>query len=144
MKKKKNKKKNKHIEVFLYKRSPQKGILFLLMKRIPQRGDFWQPLTGTVEKEETLKETIKREIGEETGITDELKIIDSGYSFEFSENGEDFIEYVYGVKVANNTKIVLSREHDEYKWVDKDEAIKLLKWPGNKAGLKSLCRILKA
>jgi len=134
---------NRHIEVFFYKKTPQKGILFLLMKRIPQRGGFWQPLTGTVEKGETLEETIKREIGEETGITDRLKLINSGYSFEFSENEEDFIEYVYGVEVASDAKIVLSGEHEECRWVDKNEAIRLLKWPGNKVGLGSLCKILK-
>ena len=132
----------KQIEVFLYKRDPKKGFLFLLMRRVPKRGGFWQPLTGGVEDKETLEEAIKRETLEETGVVKLLKLTDSKYCYEFTDEGRHHIEYIFGVEIPINAKIHLSREHDDFQWVNKNEALRLLKWPGNKKGLQRLCKSL--
>lgn len=50
------------------------GVSFLLLHRTPDDGDFWQPLTGTLEDGEKLKSCILRELKEETGI-DERDVI---------------------------------------------------------------------
>jgi len=43
-------------------------IQYLLLKRKPEREDFWQPVTGGLEEGETKIEALKREVREETGI----------------------------------------------------------------------------
>lgn len=134
---------NKQIEVFFCKTTPNNEHLFLLMKRIPARGGFWQPLTGGVEEGETLEEAIKRETFEETGINNIIKLIDIDYQFTFQEKGKSYIEYVFGIEISADTNIKLSYEHDDFVWVGKDKALQLLKWPDNKEGLCKLCQYLK-
>ena len=96
-----------------------------------------------MEDEETLKQTRIREVEEETGIINILKIIDTKCSYEFELQGKNHIEHIYGVQIPIESEIILSDEHDEFKWVDENTAFKLLKWPGNKEGLKILIKILK-
>lgn len=132
----------KQIEVFFYKKLPSREYLFLLMRRVPDRGGFWQPLTGGVEQGETLEVAIKREALEETGVTRLLRVTESVYDYEFTDEGRHHVEYIFGTEVPANTEIRLSHEHDDYQWVNKDEALRLLKWPGNKEGLQRLCKHL--
>lgn len=130
------------IEVFFYKRLPDGKCSFLLMRRVPQRGGFWQPLTGGVEQGETFEEAVRREALEETGITEMIEVADSNYHYEFTDEGRHHVEYIFGVEVPANTDVRLSHEHDDFRWVEKDEALQLLKWPGNKEGLRKLCEHL--
>ena len=51
--------------------------IFLLLKRTPQDGGFWQPLTGTVEDGEKLSDCLKRELNEETGIKDIITLLEN-------------------------------------------------------------------
>ncbi|OGF26754.1 hypothetical protein A2303_05160 [Candidatus Falkowbacteria bacterium RIFOXYB2_FULL_47_14] len=131
-----------HIEVFFYGRTKAGEIRFLLLKRVPERGGFWQPLTGGVEAGENDQEAIKREIREETGMEEIKQIIDSGYEFEFSDKNGNFKERVYGAEIALDAKVILSHEHSEMKWVSKDEVPAMLKWPNNIEGFKRVCREL--
>lgn len=134
---------NNQIEAFLFKRPGEKEISFLLLKRIPEKGGFWQPITGNVQEEESFKEAALREIREETGVSQILRLIDTDYSFDFFDNNRWQHERVFGVQVDNNAKIVLSREHTEFKWATEEEALnEYLKWPGNKEGLRRLAKIL--
>lgn len=134
---------NNQVEVILFKESSPKEILFLVLKRIPEKGGFWQPITGNVREEETFEEAARREVKEETGIS-EGKLIDTGYSFDYFDEGNWWHEKVFGMEVEKQTPIILSREHTESKWVTKDEALnKYLCWPGNKEGLKKLWEILE-
>ncbi len=135
--------KNKQIEVFFYKKEKTGEIRFLLLKRTVETGGFWQPMTGGVEKEETLEQAIKREAEEETGVTNILNIINTECNYEFEVNEKNYIEYIYGAEVPIESKIILSDEHTEFKWVDEKGAFELLKWPGNKEGLKRLIKILR-
>lgn len=132
----------KQIEVFFYKRLPDGKCSFLLMRRSPERGGFWQPLTGGVEHGETLEEAIGREAVEETGITEIVEVVDSNYHYEFTDEGRNHVEYIFGAEIPANTNVRLSHEHDDLRWVNKDEALQLLKWPGNKEGLRKLCERL--
>lgn len=129
------------IEAILSKRSNGK-IRYLLVRRIPERGGFWQPITGGLEEGETKIEALKREIREETGIENIIKIIEAVHYFEFSDP-HLLKEYVFGVEVSSDEKVVLDRkEHSEFKWCSFQEALRLLEWKGNKDGLRRLDRIL--
>ena len=117
---------------------------FLLLKRIPKKGEFWQPVTGGLEDGESLEETSIREIKEETGIENIKQLIKDVHFYQFKEfnslskeNKETgMTEYVFGVEVDVNTKVTIDKniypEHSEFKWCSFEEALELLKWDSNK------------
>jgi dATP pyrophosphohydrolase len=134
---------NNQIEVILFKRR-KKEILFLILKRSIKKGGFWQPITGGVEENETFEEAAIREISEEVGITENVKLIDIDYSFEFLEENIIHFEKVFGLELSSMQKIILSEEHTEFKWVDGSTAITdFLKYPGNKEGFRKLINFLE-
>ncbi len=45
-----------------------KKIEYLMLKRIPEKGGFWQPVTGGMETGETMKDALLRELKEETKV----------------------------------------------------------------------------
>lgn len=110
---------------------------FLILHRSPEEGGYWQPLTGTVEKNETELDCLKRELREEVGIDEhDAKISDVIHSFEWSHDGATYSEFVRGVELPRQAKIILSDEHDEYKWCGLEEALSLLKHESNKEGFR--------
>ena len=123
-----------------------KDVRFLLLKRIPKKGGFWQPVTGRVHQDEVRIKAIKREIREETGIkVKEIKgIINTNYSFQYRDNDGDKVrEYVYGVEIIPKQEITISKEHTKFKWVTLREALKLLKYESNKKGFRVLFKMIK-
>jgi len=126
-----------------------KGIEYLLLKTTSEREGFWQPVTGGLEEGETRVEALKREVSEETGIKNIVRIAENVDYFEYTDahfiKGFDHIEeYVFGVEVDPNERIVIDgKEHSEFKWCSFQEAMQLLKWEENKRALSRLNEILK-
>jgi len=115
---------------------------YLLLKRTSNRGGFWQPITGGLEEGETLIESLKREIKEETGLKEIIRIIESVHYFEFSDP-HLIKEYVFGVEVSPTEKIIIdAREHSSFLWCTFEEAIKLMKWEENKKAFEKLNDVL--
>ena len=113
----------------------------MLLKRISKLGEYWQPITGGLEEGETKMEALNREIKEETGIENLVRIIEGVHYFELA-TPLHLKEYVYGVEVLPIEKIVLSWEHSEFKWYSFLEALGMLKWEENKEALRRLNKIL--
>ena len=129
------------VEAIIFRRNSSR-IEYLLLKRLPERNGFWQPITGGMEEGETREEALHREIREETGIENLVRVIKDIYYFEFSDPNLNQ-EYVYGVEVASTEVIVLDRkEHNEYKWCGIKDALQLLYWKENKEALEKLNKIL--
>ena len=53
----------------------------LLLHRRPERGNFWQPITGSIEEGELPLDTARRELIEETGQAGEPEALDLEQSF---------------------------------------------------------------
>ena len=131
------------VEVIVFK-IVNKEPLFLLLKRNPHRGGFWQPVSGGVEEGEIALDAVKREMLEETGISKFSKIIENVHYFEFdTEKYGKLKEYVFGVQVPAGTEPKLSYEHTEMKWCALDAALYLLQFDSNKTAIKKLAEILK-
>ncbi|OGN06702.1 MAG: hypothetical protein A3B86_04660, partial [Candidatus Yanofskybacteria bacterium RIFCSPHIGHO2_02_FULL_38_22b] len=127
------------VEAIVFKRLPSGEFYFLMLKRTPQRGGFWQPVTGNVEEGETFEAAALREVKEELGITEIIQLIDTEYSYEFTDNGLDQFERIFGVQVSPDQEVRLSSEHTEYHWAIAEEALNVyLKYDGNKEGLRRL------
>jgi dATP pyrophosphohydrolase len=129
------------VEAIIFRRKSN-TIEYLLLKRLPDRNGFWQPVTGGLEEGETRMEALRREIEEETGIKNLIRVIEDLYCFEFSDPDLNQ-EYVYGVEVSHTEEVVLDKkEHSEYRWSSMQEALQLLHWKENKEALEKLNTIL--
>lgn len=108
----------------------------LCLKRSEQDGGFWQPITGTNQSNESLEETLVREINEEVGLEkDQIEIEQMYFYFNWTKKALMIHEYVYSVKVDSVNQINLSDEHVDYKWISIDEAIDLFEKNNNKNAL---------
>jgi len=128
---------------------------FLLLKRIPELGGFWQPPGGGMEsKDKSELECAFRELFEEAGINknDIIRIIKNVHYYEINnhyltgEKIETISEWVYAFQVRPGIKVSLDKniepEHEEYRWVSFRQALKLLKWNNNKDALRKAGEIL--
>jgi len=117
--------------------------MFLMLKRMPNRGGFWQPVTGGVDEGEVLVEAAKREVLEETNISEIVRIIEDVHYFEFESIGFGWTkEYVFGVECPADTIAKISDEHSEMKWCTLEESLELLKYDSNKEGLRKLGELI--
>lgn len=133
-----------NILAFPYFVNDEKKIEYAIFKRAD--CGFWQGISGGVESEETIFETVKREVFEEAGILVNENIIklDSIASIKanvFNHKWDKSVfvvtEYSFGIEVMNKN-IRLSHEHSDYKWLSYDEAVKYLKHDSNKTALWEL------
>ena len=119
---------------------------FLLLKgsdNDPQfHKSFWYVVTGSTEDcDNTLVDTVKREIKEETNL--ELKdTYRLPYILKYESLGKHCIEYMFISHVYNGS-IKLNEESIEYRWCDIDEFIDLIKWYGDKKVLREVLGNIK-
>ena len=120
---------------------------FLALHRAPERGRFWQPLTGGVEDYDANNEAaLVREIDEELKISPDkiLRIIPLAFQFSFTgSEGTELTEYAYGVEVDPTVEVSLSEEHDALEWGPAEVVSGLLKWEENKQALRELLIVLE-
>lgn len=90
------------------------GHKYLIIKRSENDGGYWQPITGTVKEEESILQSLLREIEEEVGIKDIIEISKQLYNFSWERNNQVYLEFVYAIEVKENTSIKLSHEHVDY------------------------------
>jgi len=137
------------VECWVFKKI-NSNYIFLLLKRVSIKGGFWQPITGGIDStDKSNLNTCYRELIEEVNISksDIIRVIQDFYYFEFeykNNDGQNKIskEYCFGFEVAPNFEIDFSKnphtEHEEFKWLKFDDALKILKWDDNKNALKEL------
>ena len=132
--------------VFPFRFVSEDEIQYAIFRR-RDRG-FWQGIAGGGEEGENILKAAQRETFEEAGISPNCRFIELESSaavpaseFEGHERwGEEvktIPEYCFGVEVRSS-KLKLSREHTEYRWVSYDKAMELLRWEGNRNALSEL------
>lgn len=137
-------------QVAIYCAFKEKGrIFYVLAKRIPERGGFWQAFTGGEEDFDNgdLCQTAIREIKEELGIDiTEKDIINIDNNFSFvDKDGILRTETCFGVilKPEIKNKINLSSEHDSLIFSTDIEYLKsLMKYEQNRVGLEKFSKII--
>ncbi|CAN1527644.1 MutT NTP pyrophosphohydrolases including oxidative damage repair enzymes [Methylophilaceae bacterium] len=124
----------------------------LLMERADKKA-FWQSVTGSLEENETPRETAAREVFEETGInTNQYTLEDwhlshvyeiyAHWRFRYAPDITHNTEHIFGLKLPSVIPVQLSEhEHAQYLWVDWKEAIdKVFSWT-NVEAIKKLAEI---
>lgn len=78
---------------------------------------------GTLEGNETLLETMQREVKEEAGVSINTNSVDEVYSgTEYSTHDTHYTLFV--VKLNIRPKIIMSWEHSLYEWLERDEFLR--------------------
>lgn len=128
------------IQTILY-RIENGSLLVLVIKRSLQDGGFWQTITGTLELDESIFDSRKRELEEEVGITD--AVYDDTEISRFAWKKKDWVvvEIVYSARIESKEIILNPKEHSEYKWLTIDEAIGLVEKEQTKECLKKFKEI---
>ena len=109
--------------IVLFRNASNKNEFLLL--NYPQ--GHWDFIKGKVEQGETLYETASREAKEETGISD-IEFIDGfeeSVEYNFKFKNEDIHKIVvFFLAKTNEKKITLSHEHNDFVWLEYDDALK--------------------
>ncbi len=127
--------------IVLFRR--EKSKIFFLLLHYP--SGHWDFVKGKKESGETHHQTALREAKEETGITD----------IEFVNNFEEWIEYnfqfegelvqkkvVFFLAETKTKEIVISFEHQDFMWLEFDDAIKKITFDNAKKVLKKANAVL--
>lgn len=137
--------KPKQILAFLYRKNKKNEYEFCIFYR--KKMKIWQAISGGVEDNETLVETVKREILEETGLdvndvfelssVSTIPVVNVTGKFTWGKDVYVVTEYSFGV-FTENSDIKLSNEHKQYEWFTYDDAYKKLEFDSNKTALWEL------
>ena len=109
--------------IILFRNTLNKNEFLLL--NYPQ--GHWDFVKGKVEEGETPHETALRETKEETGISD-IEFIDGfeesvEYDFRF-KNEDIHKKVIFFLAKTSEKKIRLSHEHNDFVWLEYDDALK--------------------
>ena len=124
----------------------------LLIERADRAG-FWQSVTGSIEAGETLAQTARREVQEETGIT-----LSDGQLHDWQQSRQYEIyphwrhryppgitrntEHVFSARIAPDTVIMLSKEHTAFCWLERTDAAEKVFSPSNRQAILELAEHL--
>lgn len=124
---------HKKVQVVVINPHGQSAKLLLLQTGV-DRGEYWQPVTGSVDKNEKFKAAAFRELVEETGI-DQGELVDLKYEQEFHDRWERNVkERSYLFLTANENPLVRidSKEHQNFRWVELNQINQeTFRFPGN-------------
>jgi len=116
----------------------------LLLRRSPERGGFWQQVTGRVEAGETPLEAARRELGEETGAAAEPAPLDYVHAFALEPAMAARLggglrlarEHAFAVALPSGFEPRMGDEHVEWRWFDPEQAQRLLPWAGLRRAIR--------
>jgi bis(5'-nucleosidyl)-tetraphosphatase len=121
----------------------QSATAYLLLQ---YEAGHWDFVKGNVEINETEKETVTRELKEETGIKDAVFIegFKETIEYYYRRNGETIRKVVVFYLMETHTeKIELSFEHIGYIWLDYTHALEKLSFKNAKNVLQKANEFLK-
>jgi dihydroneopterin triphosphate diphosphatase len=125
----------------------RRGAEFLVAHRSPEGGGYWHAIAGGVEPGEEWEAAAFRELWEETRL--EVDTLERLGEFSYTPEaweletpprriGEPVHVRGFLVDVEPGWEPTLDHEHDDYRWLPRDEAAELLYWPEPAALLRSL------
>lgn len=115
----------------------------LMLRRAPPKPDEWQPVTGGVDKGESVEAAAAREAYEETSLRGKLKPL--GLVHKFSKPLPDgtsfeFEEHAFAISIDEG-EVVLSPEHRGFTWSPARDAADLVHWPHQREAILAATRL---
>ena len=123
------------------------GDRVLLLHRRPERGNFWQPITGSIELEESPLQAARRELSEETGQAGEPEpmnlrqsfMIDSQFLNAKFDQPVIASEVGFSARMQAESPIVIDPdEHDSFDWFTFERAYETIRWTDDREALEQL------
>jgi lipoyl(octanoyl) transferase len=123
------------------------GERVLLLHRRPERGNFWQPITGSIEEGESPLDAARRELREETGHDGELVDLELTQSFMIesqvleSRYDAPIIASEIGYSALFDSHVPIrmdAEEHDTWGWFTFAEAYERIRWSDDREALERL------
>jgi lipoyl(octanoyl) transferase len=124
------------------------GTEYLLLRRLEERGGFWQPVTGGIKlkRGESPTEAALREVEEETGLRGKPgRLFDLGYVHSFYieprllkkpyPDPQVNREYSFALRTKRREVTISAKEHIDSAWLPYEEARERLIWNGNMRAL---------
>jgi len=133
----------KGIGAVIYRKTKEDSVFLILHRKKNWEG--WELLKGGIIDGEDELTSLKREIKEETGLKKYKIIKKTGKAIkykwpkQFAKDHRIYFgaEHVFYLIETSISKIKIDkREHDDYKWVTGEEALKLLTYNNHKRILK--------
>lgn len=121
------------VQVSVFYCDKQNNKYFLLLKTNKRRGEFWQNITGGVDKDESYEQGAIRELLEETSIKAHT-LRDMNIEFGFTDQwSNDCKEKCYCLELKSKMPVVIDEtEHCEFQWIKyKDIEKDLIKFESN-------------
>jgi dATP pyrophosphohydrolase len=117
------------------------GSILLLRRSRP--FDFWQSVTGSLQRDETHAEAAVRELAEETGLAGKVEFtgtsrvfaIDPRWRDRYAPGVAENVEFEWHCRLPAKSDIAIdAREHTEYRWFPLDRAIEAVwSWTNREA-----------
>jgi lipoyl(octanoyl) transferase len=129
------------------------GERVLLLHRRPERGEFWQPITGGIEEGESPLDAARRELAEETGHTGEPASMDLTQSFliESEYLRTKYSDPIIVTEIAFTARLdsmlpirIDAEEHDGWGWFTFAEAFAKIRWTDDREAIERLQRTLQS
>ncbi|HZN94048.1 MAG TPA: lipoyl(octanoyl) transferase LipB [Myxococcales bacterium] len=110
------------VAVAVVRESPRRQVL--LLKRRPERGGFWQVVTGRVEPGESPEQAAAREVQEETGQALPVRALGYEHAFALGDRLPPALtrETAFAARWTGGEVRLSDAEHERHRWVDPDEA----------------------
>lgn len=119
---------------------------YLLLKYSGKRGEYWDFVKGKIEEDEEEKDTVKREIEEETGLTAVNFVGGFRKKIHFFYKRDKKLvskEVIFYLLKTDEKKVKISHEHLDYTWVSYDKALEHATFENAKKVLKEAEAFLK-
>jgi len=119
-------------------RETSSGKMYLLLNYPSGHWDF---VKGNIEEGETLKETVIREIREETGITDVSFVegFEDKVEYHYQRDGElVHKEVVFFLAKTDTENVKISHEHQGFVWLGYNDALKKLTYKNAQNVMKKI------
>lgn len=133
-----------YIELHICRKTDE-GDKFLLLKRADDARIYpgiWQMITGTIESHEHTKDTLIRELEEETGLKpSRIFSIPRINTFYLAISDKICMSPVF-LTIVEDEKVKISSEHSEYRWSTYELAREIIHWPNQVDSLDIIKRYL--
>lgn len=86
-------------------------------------GGIYEMPGGSIDDGESIETAAVRELFEETGVSLEIDKLQPLGVFEFHniETGKNNVKFAFNIKIDSDIEIILSPDHDDYKFLTKQE-----------------------
>jgi dATP pyrophosphohydrolase len=130
----------KAVEVVVFR--IQGSAEFLVLQRSDDEKVYpglWQIVSGGIDAGERAHEAAVREVNEEIGLFPQ-KLYNTPLTNMFYVPANDAVNLspVFAVRIDASDRVSLSAEHKGFRWLEREKAVSLLVWPGQKEAIQSV------